>query len=99
MSCQSEVLSPSCPPVILLRHGMAELLGRMEPADLMSLAQVAPPTGRNLLESPFESSLNLANLLVNLLSLQTVTSRLVVTDSPAEAVESIILHTDKVVAL
>jgi len=46
------------------RHGMAELLGRMDPADLVSLAQ-------------------------------TVTSRLLVADTPAEAVENIILHTDK----
>jgi hypothetical protein len=46
------------------RHGMAELLGRMDPADLISLAQ-------------------------------TVTSRLLAADTPAEAVENIILHTDK----
>jgi len=46
------------------RHGMAELLSRMEPTDLMSLTQ-------------------------------TVTSRLLVADTPAEAVETIILHTDK----
>jgi len=43
---------------------MAELLSRMDPSDLFSLAQ-------------------------------TVTSRLVVDNTPAEAVESIILHTDK----
>jgi hypothetical protein len=48
------------------RHGMAELLGRMEPAELLVLAR-------------------------------TVTARLLAgPDTPAEAVETIILHTDKV---
>lgn len=64
------------------RHGMAELLGRMDPADLISLAQVAQFVGQKFLLLPQIS--------------QTVTSRLLVADTPAEAVENIILHTDKV---
>lgn len=47
------------------RQGVADLLARMEPADLLALAQ-------------------------------TVTSRLLVASTPAEAVDTIILHTDKV---
>jgi len=46
------------------RQGVADLLARMEPADLLALAQ-------------------------------TVTSRLLVASTPAEAVDTIILHTDK----
>ena len=34
------------------RHGMAELLGRMDPADLISLAQVAQFVGQKFLLLP-----------------------------------------------
>ena len=46
------------------KHGIAELLHRLDPSDLQSLAQ-------------------------------TVTSRLIVPESPSEAVQAIILHTDR----
>ena len=63
---------------------MAELLARMDPVDLISLAQV----------KTFQSIFH-----YNWLLSQTVTSRLLVADTPAEAVENIILHTDKVLVL